>query len=175
MSMKNCPNTSQNPLTWTGQSIFLHSSQRPFFKKFIHQLHFCLKNAILFTVELCDTIFHINEVAILEKCYDLPPIVVCSSRSIPWILSFPLYSIFLQPIVCSHRDIAASCECYPVLYWQRTHIVPVITPCFVCKCAKYHHIINTAPSVRNITTVHKLTSPWESSNSMRGWVVSWVT
>ena len=120
-----------------------------------------------FTVEQCDMSYHILK---LEYCFDLPPIVVCSGRSIPWILSFPLYSIFLRPIVCSHWDIAnvtLFCICngphYPL------HCVQYY-PCFVRKCAKYQHI-NTAPSVRNITTVHKFTSPWEPSDICVGGVV----
>ena len=116
MSMKNCPSSPSNP----------HIGQvRAFFLILAGDNHSWTMS------------YHILK---LEYCFDLPPIVVCSGRSIPWILSFPLYSIFLRPIVCSHWDIAnvtLFCICngphYPL------HCVQYY-PCFVRKCAKYQHI-----------------------------------
>ena len=134
-----------------------------------------------------------------QKCFLLPPIVVCSfHRSIQQILSFPLYSISHWPIVCRG-------ECYHILYLQRTHITsPMCIYVFVylCTCTYLYHVFvnscctvfvfapdphyplhcvhyypplcpqvckisqaayKSAPSVRNIATVHKYTSPWENS------------
>ena len=107
----------------------------------------------------------------LEYCFDLPPIVVCSGRSIPWILSFPLYSIFLRPIVCSHWDIAnvtLFCICngphYPL------HCVQYY-PCFVRKCAKYQHINFVLSHLVN-TIVKRRKEGIEVFADLSGWRVN---
>ena len=67
-----------------------------------------------------------------QKCFLLPPIVVCSfHRSIQRILSFPLYSISHWPIVCRG-------ECYHILYLQRAHIT---SPMCICTYILYLPIV----------------------------------
>ena len=64
------------------------------------------------------------EVAVLAKCYyDQPPIVVSGGVD-PSHGYYPFHCIlFSSNLLCpADRDIAASSECYPVLYLQRTHI-----------------------------------------------------
>ena len=72
-----------------------------------------------------------------QKCFLLPPIVVCSfHRSIQRILSFPLYSISHWPIVCRG-------ECYHILYLQRTHITSpmcIYVFLYLCTCTYLYHV-----------------------------------
>ena len=60
-------------------------------------------------------------------------------------------------------------ECYPVLYLQRPTLPPALCPILPLLCAQVCKI--SAPSVRDITTVHKFTSPWEPSDICVGGVV----
>ena len=92
----------------------------------------------------------------------------CSLYPMDIILSIVFY---FSPTHCmlSLGYVAASCECFVFATgpYYPLHCV-LYHPCFVRKCAKYRRI-NTAPSVGNITTVHKFTSPWEPVRYVCGW------